>query len=111
MGELFMARKKPKSSISPQRKDARKALGFYLRAHREKAGLSQINIAIRMKYDSAQFISNIERGLCAIPLNLIAIYVDACKINKEEILNFMMKSTEHEIRAALKMPAPKRKTA
>ena len=39
-----------------------------IRSKREKAGLSQIELAKALGYETAQLISNVERGICAFPL-------------------------------------------
>lgn len=49
----------------------RKKLGMYLKSKRQSAGLTQIDVAWRVGLGSAQFISNIERGLCSVPLPLL----------------------------------------
>lgn len=41
--------------------------GMVMRESREKTGLTQAEVAIRLGYSSAQFISNSERGLCRFP--------------------------------------------
>lgn len=43
--------------------NARKEFGKYLREYRLDVGLSQGDVAKKLKYGSAQFVSNWERGL------------------------------------------------
>lgn len=46
----------------------RQTIGKFLREARERAGLSQRHIAVRLGYASAQFVSNWERGIASPPL-------------------------------------------
>lgn len=43
--------------------------GKFVKKARIQAGLTQNQLAKRLGYDTSQFVSNIERGLCAYPLN------------------------------------------
>lgn len=45
-----------------------KTIGNYTKEKRVAAGLSQVAVAKKLGYGSAQFISNVERGLCGYPL-------------------------------------------
>lgn len=46
-------------------------LAKFLRHQREKSGLSQAEIAQKLGYTSAQFISNWERGLSTPPIQML----------------------------------------
>lgn len=48
-------------------------LGKNLKDCRNKAGLTQKNVADRLGYSSAQFISNFERGIAAPPVKRIRV--------------------------------------
>lgn len=45
-----------------------KIIGDYTRQKRIAAGLSQRQVAQKLGYNNAQFVSNVERGLCNYPL-------------------------------------------
>lgn len=53
---------------------------------RKKAGLTQIHIADKLGYSSAQFISNAERGLCTLPDNTMHKFV---KITGSNIMEYI----------------------
>lgn len=46
---------------------------FFAQA-RTAAGMTQASLAHALGYDSAQFISNIERGLCQLPNNKVRTF-------------------------------------
>lgn len=46
-----------------------------LKQYRENKKLSQIYVAKSLGYDSGQFISNIERGMCRMPLDKCKKYL------------------------------------
>lgn len=43
-------------------------IGKFVKKHREKVGLSQTELSRALGYSKGQFISNVERGLCSVPL-------------------------------------------
>ena len=57
-------------------KKLRKEFGVFLREKRVKAGLTQKDMSEMCGYDSAQYISNIERGLCPIPPKVLKLMSD-----------------------------------
>ena len=103
-----MAKSNLNPGVSHPHRYNRRALSLYLKAHRQKAGFTQIELSERLGYSTAQFISNIERGICAVPMNVVALYAELCEINKDELLGMLMKDTEKEFRRALSMPGPKK---
>jgi transcriptional regulator with XRE-family HTH domain len=52
-------------------------VGQLLKDARERAGLSQKDLAQQLQYESPQFISNIERGLATIPADKL---IEICEI-------------------------------
>lgn len=67
--------------------ERRKALGNWLKIRREQAGLTQSALASALHYDNAQIISNIERGVSAIPQKRINDFAKALGTDSME-LNF-----------------------
>ena len=65
------------------------ALGEYLRDARIRAKKSQPEIAKAAKLSSAQFISNIERGLCAVPPYILRVMIREYGINMSTFLEFL----------------------
>ena len=67
----------------------RKKMGKILRDARVSAGLTQAEVALRLGYASGQFISNIERGLCTTPLDLLAKLIRAYKMQPEQAIEIL----------------------
>ena len=67
-----------------------KELGTYIREKRIKANMSQFEVAQGLGYKSAQFISNIERGLCSPPFPVLCALVNLYKISPREITDFLL---------------------
>lgn len=72
----------------------RKKFGSWLRKLREKAKLTQWDIASAQGYDSAQFISNWERGVSLPPIGDLHNVADMLKTSPKEILK-RMKECDH----------------
>ncbi|MGZ6479349.1 MAG: helix-turn-helix domain-containing protein [Bdellovibrionales bacterium] len=70
----------------------RKQMGDQVRAMRETASFTQAELAERLGYTSAQFISNIERGISVAPLPLLAKLARICKANPEKFVAIIMVS-------------------
>ncbi|MCP4914868.1 MAG: helix-turn-helix transcriptional regulator [Oligoflexia bacterium] len=54
-------------------------------------GLSQTQLSNLLGYKNGQFISNVERGLCSIPLKGMQKAVEVLKITPEELREAMLK--------------------
>ncbi len=67
-----------------------KKLGNFLRAKRESVGLTQAEVAKHFKHSSSQFISNIERGLCAVPLHIMVEVLRMYKVPSKEFISFVL---------------------
>ena len=52
---------------------------------------SQAELSILLGYKNGQFISNVERGLCNIPLNTMAKISEVLSITPEELKAAMLK--------------------
>ncbi|MGE4131013.1 MAG: helix-turn-helix domain-containing protein [Bdellovibrionales bacterium] len=79
----------------------RRELGKFLRKAREKANLTQADVAEFLGYSSPQFISNIERGVSVAPLELISKMVRLYKIKPETVTNLIMNSQRKYLNEAL----------
>lgn len=71
--------------MSNLEKQLRKEFGVYLRMQRLRTGRSQKEIATLCGYSSPQFISNIERGLCAAPPEVLVKMSKEYKINRKTL--------------------------
>ncbi len=79
----------------------RKAIGKYLQEKRTDAGLTQAEVASRLKLKSAQSISNIERGLAPPPSNVLRNMIVYYKISEKEIMDFLTQIQVQEWRSRL----------
>lgn len=68
-----------------ERKDRRKSFGEWLKMTREKAGLTQAELAAALSYENPQIISNIERGVSALPTRRITDFARALKCEAVEL--------------------------
>lgn len=75
-------------------------IGTYLKDHREKAGLTQQQVADACDC-KAQFISNWERGVCVPPMNILKRLIKLYKLSEKEFLNLMLKEQEQLLMAQL----------
>jgi transcriptional regulator with XRE-family HTH domain len=62
-----------------------KNTGNTLRNARTKAGVSQSQLAKMLGYKNAQYISNIERGMCAFPYEAIVKTCEIIGLNVESL--------------------------
>ena len=83
--------------------------GSFLQKARKKAGLSQIELASKLSYSSAQFVSNWERGLCTPPIDKLYQISQIMNIQPKSIFDIIMGDTEEYLRAELKIVEAKKK--
>ncbi len=74
------------------RSERRKELGKWIKDRREQINMTQASLARNLGYDNAQIISNIERGVSAIPQKRIPDFAEALKSDPVE-LNFRVLSS------------------
>ena len=60
-------------------------------------GLSQAELSNLLGYKNGQFISNVERGICAIPLKALKDLVKILEIPKDELVEAMLKDYEETV--------------
>ncbi len=72
------------------RKQYHEKLGEYLKETRLKSGCVQKVIADKAGLKTTQFISNIERGLCAVSPSVLRIMISEYCIPKNEFLKFVV---------------------
>lgn len=75
-----------------------KRLGQFFKDCRTKAGITQAHLASELGLKSSQFISNVERGICAYTGQQLPLVIKNCLINRGELLDQMM----NEYRSYLK---------
>lgn len=84
-----------------ERSSLNKVLGRYLKQKRIEAGFTQVDVANRLGYSTAQFISNFERGLCAPPIKNLRVLIKLYGLDPEEVLGLIMDEQESSLRKAL----------
>ena len=63
-----------------------KQLGELVQKHRKQKGLTQMELAMKLGYDTPQFVSIIERGLAKIPMNTIGQLIILLDIPEKKIV-------------------------
>jgi transcriptional regulator with XRE-family HTH domain len=69
-------------------------LAKFLKTKRQEAGLSQLEVAKKLNYSSAQFISNWERGVSCPPLDKLHLLTNMYRVTKKEIIEIMLDDTK-----------------
>jgi len=67
-------------------------------------GYSQTELSHLLGYKNGQFISNVERGLCSIPLKMLSKVCHILHINREELKIAIMKDYDRTIELHLNLP-------
>ena len=73
----------------------RRELGSYLREKRRKRGFTQSEVASQLGCHN-QFLSNIERGVCSPPSDVLRSLVEIYDISESEVLKKLDK-LQHEM--------------
>lgn len=72
-------------------------LAKFLKEKRIASGLSQGDVADKLGYSTAQFISNWERGVAAPPVNILKKLAELYKVNAEELFEVVLEEKIREI--------------
>ena len=84
-----------------------KLLKKYRQSHPKK--YSQAELSKLLGYKNGQFISNIERGLCSIPLKNLNQVVIILGVPKQELYNAVMQDFEVTVDHYMKLSPDKQK--
>lgn len=76
-------------------------LGEFLRKKREEAGLSQGDVAKKLKYSSPQFISNWERGISSPPIKALRQLSDMYRVQPDELFDLILKHSLEQLKVTL----------
>lgn len=85
-----------------EKKDPRTKLASFLREKREAAGLSQRDVADKLHYTTAQFISNWERGVSNPPVMTLKRLGDLYHISSEELFEVTLSTVIEQVTRDLK---------
>lgn len=83
-------------------KNSRDKLGEYLKQKRLKANLSQWDVAKKLGYSSAQFISNWERGVANPPINALRKIGELYSISPEDLFEMTLQNVVEEVTVDLR---------
>ena len=78
-----------------------KTLALFLKTAREKAELSQRQVADELGYQSAQFISNWERGISSPPMKTLKQLGELYNVSAEDLYEIMVEDTLRRVEADL----------
>lgn len=76
----------------------KKIVGKFLRERRVKAGLTQMEVAQELRYSTAQFISNWERGISMPPMETLPKLSNMMKIPPRDFIDVMSKYQEQVLK-------------
>jgi len=76
----------------------RKVVGRFLRDRRVKAGLTQWDIASHLRYSTAQFVSNWERGVSLPPVDSLPKLVGLLGVSGQDIIGTMHQYQEQMLK-------------
>ena len=72
-------------------------LGALVREYRQRANMTQLELANRLGYESMQFVSLFERGLSKIPLKVIGKLVIILGIPEKKITKNIIDTFANEV--------------
>lgn len=78
-----------------------KELGMLVREYRQKAGMTQLDLANKLGYESIQFVSLFERGLSKIPNKVIGKLVVILGIPEKKIVKTLIDVYATELNAEI----------
>lgn len=74
-------------------------VGEFLKDSRVKAGLTQQELASKLSYSTAQFVSNWERGISLPPLNVLTTLISLCKISSRNLVDVLFEYQQEVLKA------------
>lgn len=84
----------------------RKEAGQFLKAMRKHVGLTQVNLAKKLKLNYYTMISQFEMGLMRVPQDLFPIYAKALQADKDLFLQKMIELYEPNLHDQLYADKP-----
>ena len=72
-----------------------------IRKYRSQTDMSQNDLSAKLNYKNGQFISNVERGLCSVPLKTLKNLVAVLNIPADELREAMLQDYGMDIDNAL----------
>lgn len=78
------------------------ALANFLKEKRIRAGLSQKEVAEKLGYSTAQFVSNWERGLSAPPVETLKVIAEMYNVDLDEVFHVTLESAVNRLTVDLR---------
>jgi transcriptional regulator with XRE-family HTH domain len=79
-------------------KNHHEILGNTIKSYRLKAGLTQMDLAEKLGYNTPQFVSLFERGLSKIPLETLGTILVFLKIPEKMVVSILVAGYGQEVR-------------
>jgi transcriptional regulator with XRE-family HTH domain len=76
-------------------------VGIYLKQKREEKQLTQFQVAKKLGYGSAQFISNMERGVSGVPMRSIKKVIELFDLPAEEFIDLILEGKRQQIKKSV----------
>lgn len=77
-----------KTTIAAKKIDMQ--IGSIIRKYRKKSEMTQIDLALRLGYKTAQFVSLFERGVAKVPFKILGMLVVILKIPEAQIVGIIL---------------------
>lgn len=77
-------------------------LAVFLKENRMKAGFTQADVAEKLGYSTAQFISNWERGVSSPPVKILKQLARFYSVNSQELYDVVLESSIEDLKEDLK---------
>ena len=78
-----------------------KELGTFLKDHRVKSGMSQMEVSKALGYTTSQFLSNCERGVSSLPLEKLPVLLKLYRLRKKELIEFILRAQKNYLEREL----------
>ncbi len=83
-------------------------LAVYFKNVRLQRGMSQLELARQLGFQSAQIVSNWERGLCAPPMNAMVKMVSMFSLAQNEVMDMILEENKKLLEMQFSGEAKKR---
>jgi transcriptional regulator with XRE-family HTH domain len=88
----------PNMSATVETATRLKVVGNFLKVRRQKAGLTQQDVARHLEYTSPQFISNWERGVSLPPLDVLPRLATLYRVSARDMIDVMHRYQEQVLK-------------
>lgn len=76
----------------------RKIVGNFLKQRRQKAALTQQDVAKHLSYTSPQFVSNWERGISLPPMDVLPRLAELYRVSSKDMIEVMSKYQDQVVK-------------